>query len=314
MLQSIEEIREAEIEAGVVINGVDNPNILSIDATDPNPTKADEVIPSEDEKKAAPDLPEKEVEVKAEEKEEEEPEKKPEPEPEPSSSKVVKRIGDLTKKWRTAERERDFEKDKRREAEVKLKEFLSKVPDESRPLKEDFDDEDDYLEALTDWKIESRFKASQDSVAQEAEEKDEKQAIDDSYEGLDNAMDRGRDKYDDFESLVLAEDLIISPEVMQILLDTESPEEVMYYLASNPEESARISELDPIRVAKEIGKIEVRLTKEEKGEVKEKPKPSKKQSNAPAPITPVKTTGVTEKDPNKMSPKEYREWREKSSS
>lgn len=165
------------------------------------------------------------------------------------------------------------------------------------------------------------MKASQKEVTDEIEDRDEQEAVATTYDGLDAAMEKGKEKYDDFNEVVLNEDLIISPELTQIFLDTDSPEDIMYYLASNPEEAARISGLDILRVAKEVGKIEVKLASgvggdededdaEDEAEVKVET-PPKKQSSAPAPITPVKTTGVTTKDPNKMSPKEYRAWREK---
>ena len=336
MLKTIDEIKDVEVQAGVVINGIDNPNVMSIDSTEPEPTKADEVEEPDKyvsevtldtvkaKKKEVVEEEEEEVKVKPKVKVEAKPETEIETEtkddPPQESKKVVKRIGDLTKKWRTAERERDFEKEKRLEVEAKLKELSSKVQvDEDKPQKEDFDDEDDYLEALTDWKIETRLKASQESVVKEIADKDEKQAVSKTYDGLDDAMDKGKEKYEDFNELILDEDLVISTELTQILLDTEIPEDIMYYLASNPDESARISDLDPVRIAKEVGKLEVRLTKEEKQakeeeeEVKPKPSTRKKQSAAPEPITPVKTTGATEKDPNKMSPREYKAWREQSS-
>ena len=179
--------------------------------------------------------------------------------------------------------------------------------DASRPLKEDFDDEDEYIEALTDWKIESKLKASQKEVVKEIEETDERKEYIAAYEGLDDAMARGKEKYEDFAELALNKDLILSSETVQILLDTEIPDEILYYLASNPDESERISELDPVRIAKEVGKIEVKLSKGIEKVVKQK-----KQSSAPEPISPVKVTAATEKDPNKMSPREYRAWRENS--
>lgn len=324
MLKTIDEIKEAEIEAGVVVNGIDNPNILSVDSTDVITTKIDKIELSEDEKKALPPAPKEEVEVKTETEKNAEAKKEKVVKPEPESKKVAKRIGDLTKKWRTEQREKAYEKEKRIEAEEKLKkyELAENKTEIERPQKEDFDDEDDYIEALIDWKDEIKVKASQKEVVKEIKDKDEKQAVADSYEGLDDAIDKGSEKYDDWDDVVMNEDLVISPELTQVILDTENPEDVMYHLASDPEESARISDLDTISIAREIGKIEVTLAKAEKkvedpvvDDPTKDPAPSatnslKKQTSAPEPITPVKTTGVTEKDPNKMSPKEYREWRE----
>jgi hypothetical protein len=311
MLKSLEELNKAEIKAGVVVNGVDSPNLISVDSTEPIETSADVEL-SDEEKKEEVDILEEKKEKKVVEKskkEEEKVEDSPESEfdAESDSPTVVKRIGKLTKKMRTAERERDFEKEKRFEAEAKLKELLSKVSDPAKPSKEDFDDEDAYIEALTDWKIENKLKASQKEMVEEVEETDARKEYIAAYEGLDEAMARGKEKYKDFAELTLNKDLILSTDTVQILLDTEIPEEIMYYLASNSDVSEKISGLDPVRAAKEIGKIEVKLSKGVESTVKHK-----KQSSAPEPISPVKVTATSEKDPNKMSPREYRAWRENS--
>lgn len=323
MLKDLDEVKNVEIDAGVVINGVDNANLMSVDSTEPIKTVADSVdvpgdlnVTKEEEKAVEKNTEEKDeekviidksLEEKSnaeEEEEEEEIDENFEVEPE-YSKKVQKRISKITKKFRTAERERDFEKEKRLELERELEIATSQIPVDDKPQKDDFDEEDDYIEALTDWKIDNRFKESREKSTKEIEENEEKDSMLETYNGLDEIMENGNDKYDDFDKLVLDEDLVLSSVIAQVALDTESPEEVIYYLASNPEESRRISKLDPIRVAKEIGKLEVKLFSKEA----EKPKP-KKQSKAPAPITPVRTDGITDKDPNKMNAKEYRAWRE----
>jgi hypothetical protein len=331
MLRTLDEIKNMEIEAGVVVNGVDNANLMSVDSTEPLKSNPDnEKVSEEDididisaskdesknvEKKTETSKKGKEFDEKltesAEKKEGEDESEAGDFTDEKDSKPVKQRIGTLTKKWRTAERERDFEREKRIEVEAKLKEISSKISvDSSKPQKEDFEDEDDYIEALTDWKIDSKLKNSQKEVEKEVKDERERMVVSETYNGLDNAMESGREKYPDFDELVLDENLVISPEVTQILLDSDAPEDVMYYLATNPEDSERISKLGTIQAAREIGKIETKLAKVEDKE-KEKPKPAKKQSNAPAPITPVRTDGVTEKDPNKMSPAEYKAWRMK---
>jgi hypothetical protein len=65
--------------------------------------------------------------------------------------------------------------------------------------------------------------------------------------------------------------------------------DVAYYLGSNPREAERISRLSPYLQAKEIGKIEVKLT--------DNP-PVKRTTNAPPPIKPVtaKTVGAPARD------------------
>jgi len=324
MLKTIEEINDVEIDAGVVVNGVDNANLMSVDSTEPIKTK------NEEEKISANDIDiSKEVEKKEEKKEEktekkeeekeEKIEKKKEKEEKKSdestdSKGVQKRINQLTKKMRTAERENDFSRARVKELEKELEKFEFKTlkDEDKKPLKVDFEDEDDYIEALTDWKIDKKLGKTQQNAAKETRLKEEQDAVGETFKGLDNALEKGENKYDDFKELIMDKDLVIGSEVTQIILDTEIPEDIMYHFANNPEESERVSNLDPIRIAKEIGKLEISLkTVKKKEEKKEEKKKVKKQSNAPEPITPVKTDGVTEKDPEKMSPKEYKEWRSK---
>lgn len=87
-----------------------------------------------------------------------------------------------------------------------------------------------------------------------------------------------RTKYDDFEQVAYNPKLPITTVMAQTIQASEIGPEVAYYLGSNPKEAERISKLSPFLQAKEIGKIEVKLT--------DSP-PAKKSTNAPQPISPV---------------------------
>ena len=65
--------------------------------------------------------------------------------------------------------------------------------------------------------------------------------------------------------------------------------DLLYWLGTNPKEADRISRLNPILQAKEIGKIEAGLASNP---------PVKKTSTAPAPIAPVtaRSTGYSQYD------------------
>lgn len=323
MLKTLNEIKDAEMLDPGVVNGIDNPNLDSVDSTEPISSDGDNLTDdgkvAEGEVKKEEKNEEKKTEKKVEEgvkavKEKKEESSKPSEEldvNESDSKTVQKRIGKLTKKWRTAERERDLKEEKIAKLEAELQKATAKIPDVSKPLKVDFEDEDDFIEALAEWKVDAKLKTIQKGGEKKDEEKATKKDVEESYDGLDDAMDRGKEKYTDFDDLVLDDTLIISSEVTRILLDTESPEDVLYYLASNPEKSEKICNLSLVKAAREIGKIEVSLGKvEAEPKAEPKPKPNKKQSKAPAPISPVRTDGVVDKDPDQMSPKEYKAWRE----
>lgn len=351
MLKSMEEVNDTI----KVVNEVDNPNLMSVDSTEPFETKVDVVEESKKEElKQAEDKAAAEAEAKAKAEAEAAAEAENKKDDEADAAKkeleeaeakkkelekdgktedlkgVEKRIGDLTKKWRTAERERDYEKAKRLEAEEKLAKYESTNTDDKdnpKPKREDFDFDEDYIEALTGWQVDQKLKASAKKVEKEVTEGKEKEEITETWKDLDSAIDAGRVKYADFDKLVvLNKDLVLSTAVVTLALDTEVPADVLYWLAKNPDKSAEISGMSPIKAAREITKIErevLSASSQEQEEEKKKLEEEKKKkleaeklkkkdtTKAPAPITPVKADGVIEKDPENMTAAEYRAWREK---
>ena len=90
--------------------------------------------------------------------------------------------------------------------------------------------------------------------------------------------EQARDKYEDFEQVAYNPSLKITTVMAQTIQASEIGPDVAYYLGTNPKEADRISRLSPFLQAKEIGKIEAKVT--------DSP-PVRKPSNAPAPIQPV---------------------------
>jgi len=329
----MEEIKKADMNPGMIINGVDNPNLLSVDSTTPVVTDAD-VIKKEEETKPEVKTAEKEPEKKAEDKKEEEKkvEEKAKDEPPKASAEntdkdkkevkeddlkdpVEKRIGKLTKKWRTTERERDFERAKRLEAEAELAKLKSQIPSADKPKREDFEDDEEFLEALTDWKVESKLKTHSEVVTKKIGEDAEKRAATEIEQELEEISEKGQDKYEDYSTVVFDKDLVLTQGMVETALLTDIAEDILYYLGKNPDISAAIGEMPALKAAKEIGKIEARLVAEKKKPDEKKadpPAPAKKLTQTPEPIDPVRSTGAIDKDPSQMSAKEYRAWREKS--
>jgi len=360
MLKSMEEV-ERTVQ---VVNGVDSPNVMSISSVEPISTVVDETNPEHKSSASvdnpSPELKEELKDGKAKEepkKEEgavetkkssvetetkkEDPSKKAseevESEPKTEYSKALqKRFDDLTKKRRTAERERDYERDLRLKAEEELKKLKSTIPSKDKPKVEDFDSQEEYDEALATWAAEKKLNEYKAEVAKADEEKKVKDDIHTVNELLDEAISTGRDKYEDFDKVVLEpKELPFTQALVDTILDSEIADEIMYYLAKNPDDLADISKLNARRAAREITLIETKLlsvakkkdvTSAKNEPTPKTPKPSessegsligkeeppkKKITNAPEPITPLRTTGAVEKDPNDMSPREYRAWRER---
>lgn len=341
MLTSKEEVQSAN---GVVINGVDNPNILSMDSTEPLKTVVDEeklkstdgsevVSPdtakeksSTDEKKvdekkpdesASPeDKKDEKKEVADDKSEKDKTDEHQKDDKTPAS--VQKRIDELTRLRRSAERDSSFKDKKIAALEEEVKKLKESSSAAAKPVKEDFENEDEYIEALTDWKIDQKL-----SKQPPSEKKDDKikEEINTRWDAIDQMFDAGGEKHEDFKDLVMNPTLQLTEAMVDLIIGTDNAEEVIYHLAKNADLSAKIAAMPLLQAAREIGKIEKevglqlsKLPTEKKEEKKEEKKvvPVEKKivSDAPDPITPVRTESRITVDPNTMSPKEYRKWRE----
>jgi len=135
------------------------------------------------------------------------------------------------------------------------------------PPVDQFESVDAYAEALVAKKIEQREQMRQQSETVEQYHEREEEA---------------RGKYDDFDQVAYNPKLRITEVMAQTIQQSEMGPDVAYYLGANPKEADRISKLTPFLQAKEIGKIEAKISSDP---------PVRKTSSAPAPFTPVASGG-----------------------
>lgn len=64
----------------------------------------------------------------------------------------------------------------------------------------------------------------------------------------------------DFDEVILSADAPVSPALQQVILTSEHGPDIMYQLASNPAELARLSALPPLDAARAIGRLEAKLS------------------------------------------------------
>ncbi len=87
-------------------------------------------------------------------------------------------------------------------------------------------------------------------------------------------------------------------ETVMLILESEKGPHIAYYLSKHPEKVHELNAMTPRQQAKEIGRLEARLT----------PAPPK-QTKAPPPVPALKGgTAITAKDPEKMSMGEFAKW------
>lgn len=213
-----------------------------------------------------------------------------------------KRIDKLNSKISLASQEAEYWREKYLKAGNK-DEPAAKVDDKpstdasGKPNPDKFDTMGEYLEALSDWKVEQKIKqANEKSSAQKAQES--YQAKVSEFRTKVNELAK---VHEDFVDLVDEVDskIQMSPAVHDLLLESPVGDKLMYELVKNPKEYERINSLSPLMAAKEIGLIEHRLSKDSESKKVE----TKKTSKAPEPINPVGSksaaaVGKTIFDPN----------------
>ncbi len=313
-----------KVEVNTVVNGVDSANAMSVTSITPIKTEADVLEKKEEDTEKKEDKTEEKkidknkTEENVEDKKEDKKENKSASEENHEVDSVQKRINKAVKKQRIAERERDFERGKREEVEKELAKLKANVPSTDKPKLEDFISEVDYMDALIDWKIEQSKKTSSEATQKITEDKKEKEALQELQGAIDDMVEQGKEKYKDFNEIALAKDLVITPELVEVILESSVPADVMYYLGKNPDIAEELSGLSMLKAARKIAVIESEISKPsekkddkiEKKETEKKPQTEKKITNAPDPIEPVHVDGTNGRRPEDMSPSEYRKWRE----
>lgn len=175
-----------------------------------------------------------------------------------------------------------------------------------RPNADDYETHEDYLEALTDWKADQKWK-QWEAKQEESKVKAERESKVTTYQERENEFAAKTEDY--HEVLEGVADVEASPAIMQLLVESENGPELAYELAKHREEFERINELNPMAAAREFGKFEARVLSKPTSEKKQE----KKITKAPEPIKPVGSkSGSAGKDPYKdaenMSQKEFEAW------
>lgn len=194
-----------------------------------------------------------------------------------------RRVDKLTRRAHEAEN-RAAELEQRLAAQEPAETPAEKPPVvEGEPNQENFDSYEEYIDARADWKFEQRLE-------QQRKEDRQKQATAAAQERagkMADLADAARGKHEDYdEVLEAADDIQVSASLRDALVESENLPELQYHLVKNPAEVARLNALTPIAAAREIGKLEAKLTAAPPVEPPATPKP-KSATKAPEPITPV---------------------------
>ncbi len=217
-----------------------------------------------------------------------------EEQPKKSKSGFQKRISQLT------DQKREY-RSRAEAAEARVAELEAQLtPDgEAAPKEDDFENPDDYLVARAKYEAKQELRQEQLDSA-----KKQKQ---DAVEGVTKArkdtfaerVNEARETFKDFDDVALRDDLPVSDTLAEVIQTAEKGPEVLYHLGNNPDEAARLSNMDSVSAAIAVGEIAAKLQL-----------PARKTTtSAPDPIDPVVAKGKPRKNLNDASPDEYAKMR-----
>ena len=203
----------------------------------------------------------------------------------PGKKTAQKRIDEITRARREAEREREYWK------KVALEKGETPVPihtpqGPARPTLDQFETTVEYEDALFEWR--DRVKSIESAATTERVEQET------AVRTFNDRARKLREENDDFDEVIEAP--VFSPTMRSVLLQSDNGPEVAYFLGKpeNRDQAEKIRNLPASRQAYEIGKLESNLLLAKK---------TRKVPGAPPPITPVGMGGGTKtEEPNADSP------------
>ena len=132
----------------------------------------------------------------------------------------------------------------------------------------------------------------------------------------DRSMDRavalvmraGARKHQDFDELVRSEELALTVDMVEEILDCDHPDDLLYHLGTHPDEAAGIAEMPKREMIRALMRLDARVGDPQP----EKPRPTPRLSKAPEPATPTSGAGVRASPTlESMSFEEYSQQRRK---
>lgn len=200
----------------------------------------------------------------------------------PKRNSFKKRLDRMRRRESEARREADYWRQQAHINNQKQPEKETVKKDSSKPRSEDYDSNDDFIEALTDWKTKQAIDDYDKNMSKKSNEKRQIEVA----RNWQSKVNEFKVNHPDFDEIMEdVSDISIADPIRDAIL--EAGPEVLYELAKDPDEASRIASLSPYSAIREIGKIEARLSKKTKKTTTTKTTTTK----APPPMEPVKGGG-----------------------
>jgi hypothetical protein len=268
----------------------------------PAPAPTAEKPPVDEPKQEKTEPEQKPPEAKDDKPQGEKTEAKPEAEPHRKKS-PQERIHELADKRREAEAKAEDAQRRNQELEAELRALkaTAKPMDvDDRPVRTKFASDDEYIEALTDWKAKQAVADRERQNAQARREAEEAE-IAEQWSRRQTAVMKD---FPDYADVIGNSEIAIPNHIHRALIESDFGPQIAYYLALNPGEAKALSLMSQVRGIKRIAVLEQEIAQAEKdgdappaeAKAQAAPKaeaPKVPRSKAPEPIDPPRSVPST---------------------
>jgi hypothetical protein len=209
-----------------------------------------------------------------------------EPEEKPNG-RAAKKINKLLKQRTEARQEAEMWRKEalkaRNEAQPPAPAVDSKAVSDGKPQEDKFETHSQYVEALTDWKLEQKLKERDAKSKEQSARTDEQRRLDAHLKRVEEFAKNHPDWDEVVEAFGQAPDSLA---VHSVIVKSDLGPAMMAELAKDPAELKRICKLPWDEAVLELGVLKARI------QDKDKPAPEPRTSKAPKPISPVNAGGA----------------------
>lgn len=209
-------------------------------------------------------------------------------------NRFQERISELVEKRREAESKAERAEREMQEMRARL-EALQAQPEpakqEPKPTRDAFSTEDDYIEALTEWKAGQAI-AKREQETREAQARRHQEELAAQWK---RNQEKAKAEIDDYAEVVGKSEVVLPGHLHQAIIESEIGPHLAYYFAKHPDEAKRFAAMSATTALRQLGKLEDRMMEEPD----KKPEPVIEKSKAPPPVTPVKDGRALDPGPAK---------------
>ncbi len=203
-----------------------------------------------------------------------------------ANPKLERRFSELTRQREQARDETRQEREKREQAEAKVRDLESRLTPpvdsvDEEPMPSAYQDAYQYAKDLS---VYAANKALRDRDQQQAMAKAQEQRTALMHTWA-TRIEATKAELPNFVEMVESSDIRISDPVRDAILESEVGPKILYHLAEHPEVAEKLTRGSMITALREIGRLEAQFET-----THERPEPAKLKSKAPAPITPLRST------------------------